>query len=52
MIYNIVENIKIRKLGWVGHVIRMEGEELPKMFLVGNFIIQGEWRNQEQDGKT
>ena len=35
---NIVDNIKIRRLGWAGHIIRMENERFPKGFLRGNFI--------------
>jgi hypothetical protein len=31
---NIVEDIKIRRLGWAGHIIRMED---PKMVLNGTF---------------
>jgi len=27
---NIVEDIKIRRLGWAGHIIRMEEERIPK----------------------
>jgi len=27
---NIVEDIKIRILGWAGHIIRMEEESIPK----------------------
>jgi len=27
---NIVEDVKIRRLGWVGHIIRMEEEGIPK----------------------
>jgi hypothetical protein len=27
---NIVEDIKIRRLGWAGHVVRMEEEIIPK----------------------
>jgi hypothetical protein len=27
---NIVEDIKIRRLGWVGHIIRMEEGRIPK----------------------
>jgi len=34
---NIVEDIKIRRLGWAGHVIRMEEERIPKKVLNGNF---------------
>jgi hypothetical protein len=30
-------NIKIRRLGWAGHVIRMEEERNPKKVLNGNF---------------
>ena len=29
---NIVEDIKIRRLGWAGHVIRMEEEMIQKRF--------------------
>jgi len=29
---NIVEDIKIRRLGWAGHMIRMEEERIPKFF--------------------
>ena len=25
-----MEDIEIRRLGWVGHIIRMEGERIPK----------------------
>jgi len=34
---NIVEDIKIRRLEWVGHIIRMEEERIPKKVLYGNF---------------
>jgi len=27
---NIMEDIKIRRLGWAGHIIRMEEERIPK----------------------
>ena len=27
---NIVEDIKIRRLGWAGHIIRMEEGRIPK----------------------
>jgi len=30
----------------------MKDESIPKKFLMGNFIIQGQWENQEQDGRT
>jgi hypothetical protein len=34
---NIVEDIKIRRLGWAGHIIRMEEERIPKKVLNGKF---------------
>jgi hypothetical protein len=34
---NIVEDIKIRRLEWAGHILRMEEERFPKMVLNGNF---------------
>jgi len=33
----IVEDMKIRRLGWAGHIIRMEEERIPKMVLNGTF---------------
>jgi len=36
---NIVEDIKIRRLEWAGHIIRMEEERIPKKVLNGNFHI-------------
>ena len=33
---NIVEDTKIRRLGWAGHIIRMEEEKIPKKVLNGN----------------
>jgi len=33
---NIVEDIKIKRLGWAGHIIRRE-ERIPKKVLNGNF---------------
>jgi hypothetical protein len=32
----IVEDIEIRRLGWAGHIIRMEEERIPKKALHGN----------------
>jgi len=32
-----VEDIKIRRLGWAGHIIRMEEERISKKVLNGNF---------------
>jgi hypothetical protein len=34
---NIVENIKIGRLGWAGHIIRMEEERIPKKVINGIF---------------
>jgi hypothetical protein len=34
---NIVEDIKIRRLEWAGHIIRMEEERIPEKVLNGNF---------------
>jgi len=31
-----VEDIKIRRLEWAGHIIRMEEERIPKKVLNGN----------------
>jgi hypothetical protein len=32
-----IEDIKIRRLGWAGHIIRMEEERIPEEVLNGNF---------------
>jgi hypothetical protein len=32
-----VEDIKIRRLGWAGHIISMEEEKIPKTVLNRNF---------------
>jgi len=34
---NIVEDIKIRRLEWAGHIIRMKKERIPNKVLNGNF---------------
>jgi len=34
---NIVKDIKIRRLGWAGHIIRIDEEGIPKKVLNGNF---------------
>jgi hypothetical protein len=36
---SIVEDIKIRRLEWAGHVIKMKEERIPKKVLNGNFHI-------------
>jgi hypothetical protein len=32
---NIVEDIRIRRLGWAGHIVRMEEGRIPKKVLNG-----------------
>ena len=32
-----MEDIKFRRLGWAGHIIRMEEQRIPKGVLNGNF---------------
>ena len=49
---NIVDDIKIRRLEWARHVVRMEDDRIPKKFLVENFIVKDQWDNQELDGRT
>ena len=48
---NIVDDIKIRRLGWVGCTVRMEDKRIPKRFLMGNFKRQDQWENHEEDGR-
>ena len=36
---NILEYIQFRRLGWAGHIIRMEEQRIPKRVLNGNFHI-------------
>jgi len=36
---DIVKDIKIRRLGWAGRIIRMEEESIPKKVLNRNFYI-------------
>jgi len=43
---NIVDNIKIRKLGWVGHIIRMEAGRIPK------YVLNGKFHNTRPVGKV
>jgi hypothetical protein len=49
---NIGDDIQIRRLGRAGHIIRMVSERISKKCLMGNFIIQVQWENQEQVGMT
>jgi hypothetical protein len=50
-VLNIMVSIKIRRLGWADHVMGVEDERIQKSFFMGNFIIQDQWENQEQDGR-
>jgi hypothetical protein len=34
---NIVEDVKIRRLEWASHIIRMDEERIPEKVLNGNF---------------
>jgi len=48
----MVEDIKITRLGWVGHIIRIEEERIPKKVLNGNFYTTrpvGRPRNRRAD---
>jgi hypothetical protein len=47
----MVEDIKIRRLGWAGNIIRMEEERIPKKILSGNFHTTSQWEDQESDGQ-
>jgi hypothetical protein len=49
---NIEEDIKIRRLGWVGHIIRMEEGRIPKRVLTETSIPQNQWEDQELDGRN
>jgi hypothetical protein len=49
---NIVEDIKIGRLGWAGHIIRMEEERIPKRVLNETSIPKDQSEDQEPDGQT
>jgi len=48
---NIVEDIKIRILGWAVHVIRMEEGRIPEKVLNKTSTTQDQWEDQEPDGR-
>jgi hypothetical protein len=50
---NIVEDIKIRRLEWAGHIMRIEEEMIPKKkwFKTKSSITQDQWEDQELDGR-
>jgi hypothetical protein len=37
---------------WASHIIRIEVERIPKIFLMENFIKQDQCANQEHDART
>jgi hypothetical protein len=43
-------DIKIRRIGWAGNIVIMEDERIPPK--VGNYVVQDQWENHEQDGRT
>jgi hypothetical protein len=43
-------DIKIRRIGWVGNIVIMEDKRIPPK--VGNYVVQDQWGNHEQDGRT
>jgi len=48
----MVEDIEIRRLGWAGHITRMEEERIPKKgFKRETSTPQDQWENQESDGR-
>jgi len=48
---NFVEDIKIRRLGWAGYIMRMEEERVPKKFKTETSTPQDKWEDQEPDGR-
>jgi hypothetical protein len=46
-----VDDIRINRLGWAGHIARMEDERIPEKFCIANFMIKDQWEKQEQDGR-
>jgi len=44
-----VEDIKFRRLGWAGHIVRMEEQRIPKKFLNGNFLTVRRPRTRWKD---
>jgi hypothetical protein len=48
-----VDDIKIRRIVWESHIIRIEEERIKKkQFLMGKFTIEFRWENQERGGRT
>jgi hypothetical protein len=46
-----VEDIKIRRPEWAGHIIGMEEERIPKKVLKRNSHTTSQWEDQELDGR-
>ena len=50
---NIVDDYKIKRTEWLRLIIRMKDEKKSQeRLLMRSFIIQDQWENQEQDGRT
>jgi hypothetical protein len=49
---NIVDDVKIRRLGWAGHIIRWKMKGFQKEFSTETSIPQYQWEDQEPDGQT
>jgi len=46
-----MDNIKIRRLVWVGHIIRMEYKRIPKKkFLMGNYTNKNSGKTKNKTG--
>jgi hypothetical protein len=46
-----VDDIKIRKLGWAGYVIRMKDERLPEKVLNGKLHNKANGENKKKTGR-
>jgi hypothetical protein len=47
-----MDDIKIRRPGWAGHITRMEEESIAKRFLPGNFTTQDSRKTKNKmDGR-
>ena len=50
----MIETIRLNRLGWIGHVQRMEENRIPKRVLymnLGTTRLRGRLRNRQQDGR-
>jgi len=51
VVYLIKDDIKTKRLGWAGHVIRMDDERIPKIFLMRNSTTY-QWKYKEKNRRT